>query len=180
MGDFVTKGSENTVYEVVHLTREPITDYQYQAWLKENTRYGSQRDKFMQDLIDKYKKSGNFGACQIHCKPIVRGGKQIAKGRLLKWLEPDFPNYKYNGYRKTTLEDLIKHRQNNIGNVDYQINKFMAKRKIQEDALKVLEAVYDYKNPKPVVITPAVVETTKIQVTMDDGSLVDLEPSSLL
>lgn len=182
VGDYVTKGSENTVYEVVHISREPITDGEYQAWTKENSKYGNQREKLYQDLIDKYKKSGNFGACQVHCKPVIRGGKQIAKGRLVKWLEPNYPSFKYNGYRRTTLTELMTHRANNIANIDYQLMRFNSKKKIQKDAYDILKYVHDLKFPPPPQAIEPIPETanTTIEIVHSGQIAETFEPKMLL
>ena len=139
VGDYLTKGSENTVYQVVKLQRESITEAEFTRWKQRllNTA------KKANDLIDEYKKNGNFGACYVSIRPVIRGQKEVAKGRLVRFneIEQIYGITYRNFYKVSTLEELINNRIANISAIDWNLNKWQRKKNIQVNAKNVLESV---------------------------------------
>lgn len=166
VGDYVTKGSENTVYQVVQLQREGITDQEYARWASRCLS-----NKKAKDLIDEYKKNSNFGACYVAVKPIIRGGKEVAKGRIVRFNEMDSLLYHRGTYQVVTLEQLIANRTANINSIEWNLNKWLAKKNIQVKARDVIQAYIDKLNPPQAVSTPIEVAAT-IEVRDEKGQVV--------
>src|SRR5688572_32977678 len=89
IGDYISKGSENTIYQITEMKREGITESEISAYNQKLHRYGNTSDKKLSDLLVDYKKNGNFGVCYIGMKPIARGGKRVAKGKTVFFSEID-------------------------------------------------------------------------------------------
>ena len=153
VGDLVTKGAENTIYEVVLLTREALTPVEIDNVQRILQRYGPTTNKKASDLLEEYKKKGNFGACKIHLKPVVRGNKIIAKGRVTGFFEiQEIGQHSTRQYQKNTLQNIMNNRQDNIRRIDRHLNKWIGKKDIQVAAYN---AVRDYNlklNPPPATI----------------------------
>jgi len=139
VGDFMIKNT-STIYEVVGLSREPFPDTEYDRILKNLTAYNQQiRDQKLKDLIDKYKKSNNFGACIITLKSVIRGGKIVAKGKITRLNEITASGGYYSPWRIVTLPDIAKTKKQNAKYFEDQIAKLESKRQVQLDIAKTID-----------------------------------------
>lgn len=156
IGDFVSKN--NAIFQVVSITREPITQNQINVLITAGKGYinNPEIDK-TKLLFEEYKKNGNFGVCRITIKPLIRGSKEIAKGKLVKFIETDqIRAINYNGYIKVDLPNIVKTR-------DYWIASIKDKIKTQESRLKtqveMRDAVLKLINPPQTqVVTTQVID----------------------
>src|SRR5688572_22654264 len=121
-GDYLRKGS--TIYEVTSIGRETISEDQYNKWNHAVNRYGRTVDPKFKDLIDEYKKKGNFGACRIGLKPVLRGSKTVITGRMAQVCELDTCPPATSSYRQSyQVIDLA-----NLSQVyNYRVNREQVK-----------------------------------------------------
>jgi len=161
IGDYIGKpNSSNTIYQVVSIHREPITKDQIDRFNNRTKSYSSNTEiNNTKQLFAEYQKNGNFGACRITIKPLVRGVKEIVKGKLVKFLEVDqIRALTYNGYIKVDLNSIVRTR-------DYNINSLNRKIIQQQDKLRVQTGMRDVIlkiiNTQHVLTAPVEVITTQ-------------------
>lgn len=158
-GDFIYKGSwPNRIYEVTHITREALADYTYNH-LSANliNKNGISRDVKAKDLLESYKKTGNFGMCKVYMKSVVSGDKIPKKPRTTSFLElmcirsVSYSNY----YTKTDLQTLIQQRDNSIGYAERRkkaINKQIDKHNsIKQALLEIMQRKFPVPETQIVV-----------------------------
>jgi hypothetical protein len=161
VGDLLCKGtSYTTIYEVVAIVREPISESQYNQWENKLRKYNNTiSDTKAKSFIDEYKKNGNFGACRISVKPILRGEKEVAKPRIVKFLEIDnIRVFKWNGYQRTDIQAILRYRDAQIGKYTYTINSCVTKRQREQDLRKALSGIQDKRDA--IIATRLVAEAT--------------------
>lgn len=164
VGDLLCKGtSYTTVYEVVAIIREPISAPQYGQWDNKLKKYNNTvSDTKAKNLIDEYKKNGNFGACRIAVKPILRGDKEVAKPRIVKFLEIDnIRAFKWNGYQKTDVQAILRYRDAQISKYTYTINSCLIKRQREQDLRNALSGL---QNKRDAVTAANIVAEAKAEV----------------
>jgi len=131
VGDFICKQSGNAVFQVVSMIREPLCQDLLDRFNKRSQGYrGYNEVQRAKELLDEYQKNGNFGVCKITIKPLLRGSKEITKGKLVKFFEIEqIRSMTYNAYAKVNLTDLIKTRgywissiQTKIKNLESRLN----------------------------------------------------------
>ena len=159
IGDYITKyNAQSPIYEVIYIDRLAITDAQARGWDTKLTRYGGvsskSSDQVATNLIVEYRKNGNFGVCQITMKPVLRGEKEVVKGKLIRFLEMDHvKSINHRSFGKVDLQAIIKNRDYSIGRLNRYVSAYEAKRD-REILLKA--AVVRLHQSK---LTPIVVDT---------------------
>lgn len=168
VGDYIVKGrNNNNLFQVTEITREAFPDYQYQAILrslnyKNNLGQVVIRDQKLYDLIEKYKKSHNFGVCWIKYKTIVRGGKVINNSRVTRFCE--ITHYHSNSYYKVVNPvTVMASKSSEATLIDYKIQKLLNKQKALNDTKNAIEAHLDSLKPKKPVQTETKPEPGPIQ-----------------
>lgn len=164
VGDLLCKGtSYTTIYEVVAIVREPISEPQYNQWDTRLKKYNnSVSDIKAKNLIDEYKKNGNFGACKIMVKAILRGDKEVAKPRIFKFLEiENIRAFKWNGYQRTDVSVILKYRDAMISKYAYTINSCIAKRTREEDLRNALSGL---QSKRDAAVASKIVAEAKAEV----------------
>lgn len=133
VGDNVIRNNKSTVFEIVSITRNLISQSQVDWWERNNineylTRNNGNGGKVVyksdevQKFLEEYKKNGNFGAITFDIKSIVRNGKPVAKGKITKVFEMSLQN---NIYRNHVIRkvDFLKEVQS----LDYDILRYDSK-----------------------------------------------------
>lgn len=138
IGDYITKYNAQTpIYEVVAIERQSMTESQAKGWdtklLRYSSGYGSastprSTDQIASNLIEEYRKNGNFGVCQITMKPVIRGDKEIAKGKLIRFLEMDHvKSINHRSFGKVDLPSIVRNRDYAIGRWNRYLTAYQAK-----------------------------------------------------
>lgn len=159
VGDYVGKGG-TAIYQVVSISREPIVQAQLDRINQVVKGYHANNLdlKKARELFLEYQKNGNFGACRITAKPVLKGAKEIAKGKLIKFLESDqLSVFTYNGYAKLDLPNIVKTR-------DYWIASIKARILKEQDKLKDQE---NMRNAVLKLMTPPAPVQTQVVVTQE-------------
>lgn len=153
IGDYITKYNAQTpIYEVVAITRESLTEAHMKGWDAKLMRYGGasgkSSDQIATNLIAEYRKNGNFGVCQITMKPVIRGDKEVAKGKLIRFLEMDHVrSINHRSFGKVDLDFIIRNRDYAIG----RWNRYLTAYQVKLDREILLKAaVIKLKNSKVV------------------------------
>lgn len=156
IGDYITKHHAKTsIYEIIYIDRQAITDAQAMGWDTKLKRYGSSWDKVATDLITEYRKNGNFGVCEITVKPVLRGGKEVAKGRLVRFLEMDHVKaINHRSFEKIDLQAIIRIRDRSIIKLNRYVNAYQAKLDREILLKSVVVRLYQSKLTPTVVTTP--------------------------
>ena len=137
-GTHMKKG--NSIYEVISIYRSPMTDSTYNRWITRLSKFESNSDvQNLKNLIESYKKNGNFGVCYFTIKAIIRGNKALKKGRDINVCEIE-QSYYINpyGYKIVDLNDLAT-KFDNLAN-DYALKKTRMKAKVSALRNKELSA----------------------------------------
>lgn len=165
IGDYLTKYNAQTpIYEVVAITRQPLVEAQAKGWETRLMRYGSasgkSSDQVATNLIADYRKNGNFGVCQIVIKSVLRGDKEVLKGKLLRFLEIDHvKSINHRSFGKVDLQSIIRNRDYVITKHNRYVDAYQAKldREILlRDAVIKLE---QSKLPKSMVLVADEIES---------------------
>ncbi len=168
VGDYLIKGSSNTIYEVQSIIRQPIDNTLHGKYFKYLTRYGKITDKRANDLLEEYQKNGNFGLNNITIKPVLRGEKLIAKGRIKSFLELDnISCITYRGYKRTDLIQAIGLKDHVIANLKYRVSIYQGRVDNQIKLKQGLQDLLDSKNPAILVpyMQPATPEANDLMMT---------------
>ena len=175
IGDLLTRNTMGTVFEVVHIHRDVLQNADYSLWEHRNRQttnippgdvkvtYKNQR---MHELLEFYKKNGNFGIVVFSVKAIYRGGKQIAKGKLVKFKEMDNQKHvTWNPYKHIEIDANINTLRSQINNIDFQISRANANKKGKTELVNMFMTL----RKKKVLATP---------ITLESGG--ELLPTALL
>ncbi len=163
VGDLLTRRTMGTIFEVLQVKRDVITAEQIRKWeihnQKTNYRNGSTIEVISQEvkkLLEDYEKNGNFGAIVYVVKALFRGGKPVAKGKLIKFYELD--NQKSITWNNYTIVD-IPVSINTIGRqamaLEYQLNRVKANM----DNKKALLDMFNKLTQKKLLSTPIILES---------------------
>lgn len=161
VGDLLCKGtSYTTIYEVVAIVREPISTNQWKEWDGKLRKYNNNiSDTKAKKLIDEYQKNGNFGACRISAKPILRGDKEVQRPRLTKFLEIEhITAFRWNGFQKTNVQGILRYRDAQISKYTYTINSCTMKRQKEQD---LRNALSNLQNKRDAITASRIVTEAK-------------------
>jgi hypothetical protein len=164
VGELLSRGSSlTTIYEVVSIFREPITMLQYDDWIKRLKKYNNTiSDMNAKNFIDEYKKNGNFGACRVYVKPLIRGERELVKSRVVNFLEIDhIGTFRYNGYHRTDLNSLIRMRTSSISKYTHVINRATMKKAGEE---RLLTTLNNLQAKRDAIIAARIVSEAKEEV----------------
>jgi hypothetical protein len=142
-GDYICKlGDFNTIWQVIEITKEDIDDHLIR-YFRGVFKSGYSENKPMLELLDKYEKNGNFGACRIHYNCVMRSGLRIVKGRSISRRELDWKNINnnHNLYDKVNISDIIKQEKGIITNYLNHIKSTEASIKSVEEKIRYLEGL---------------------------------------
>lgn len=165
IGDYITKYNAQTpIYEVVAINRQPLVESQAKGWdaklLRYSSGYGSastprSTDQIASNLLAEYRKNGNFGICQITIKPILRGDKEVVKGKLIRFLEMDHVKaINHRSFGKVDLRDIIKNRDYAINRWGKYVNAYQNKLDRELLLKSAVVRLYQSKLTPIVVATP--------------------------
>jgi hypothetical protein len=171
VGDYLIKGHNyNNLFQITEITREVFPDYQYQAIMRLITTKNTDgtlniRNQRAFDLIEKYKKSHNFGACWIKYKTIVRGAKVITTNRVTRFCEFNCLNTR-NVYRVVDPVAVMAQRSSEASLIDYKVQRLLNKQKALNNTKNAIEAYLDSLKPKPQP-KPLIKPETKVECVED-------------
>lgn len=134
LGDYIVRHrAENVIYQVISIVREPIPPTTLDSLLKKITSSNgsviNHLQRFHEPLLE-YKKNGNFGACRIYYRTVMRGGKRMTNGRLMNFLE--IHQIDNTNYGKVDIQEAIKLQEINIKNAEYKMMRYDAIKRQHE------------------------------------------------
>lgn len=163
VGDYIARSGGNVIYEIVSIHREPIVQVTVNRITAVSSGYASHTELVRsKELFAEYQKNGNFGACKITAKCVLRGSKEVVKGRVTKFFEIDqIEALVYNGFRKIDLPNLIKHRDYMITRVKSRLDKEQKNLDHQIDVKAAIVKLMNSKNQPSV--QPQIVQAVVTQ-----------------
>lgn len=165
VGDLVCIGyNYNTIYQIESIFRDVLDINDEKRWLSkivhQYATYGTTPakvqiyDQKMFDLIQEYKKNGNFGVCRIKLKTLLRGTNLPKRaGTKLVWEPDQVSAINYNRIQKVDINAILKSKDHMIARVDRQISKLNSRKDNiikNKQALEQLDNLLNPKLPEPV------------------------------
>lgn len=167
VGDLVaTSYSTNTIYEVVDIYRDMLSPHDYNVWNSRIARVGYSPpqptgtapklniiDQKAYDLLEGYKKTGNFGICVLQLKAVLRGA--VMPTKPAKKFVKEFDQIKvinYNNLIKVDIEKMLKTKEMQIKRADINATKAVARRDSIEKGRVALEKLNNIYFPKPTAV----------------------------
>lgn len=154
VGELVCNSYNSTaIYEIVEISRDilhstEITNWESRLYRNEKLSDGSMhkvsRDSTATDLLEKYKKSNNFGVCRIKLKTVLRGANvsQKASYKIIKELDI-VKAVNYNGIIRADLDTMLQRRANTVTKLNSQATRINARR---DSAIRQMTAIETVKN----------------------------------
>lgn len=157
VGDLISKNN-GTIYEILSITRRELPEHESKSYEGALNRYGrGSSNHQVSQLLEEYKKNGNFGVCQIEAITRLRGSKHITKGRRLYFSELQYaPGISYTRYSLVDLPNWINNRQGSINYAKVKIKREQDKLATQVLIKEALEKLLASRTPKePEIATVA-------------------------
>lgn len=167
VGDLLVQGyNYNTVYQIINIFRDNLDPTLDTSWMsrvvRQQMNYQTKQsvpmvmDQKMHDLLLEYKKNGNFGACRIQIKTVLRG-TQLPKRKSIKlvWEPEQVRHINYNGLMKVDIAHLHRIKDSSLGSLN---NKISALESRKNNVLKhkaALDQLDNILNPKLPEVVPS-------------------------
>jgi hypothetical protein len=161
VGDYMFKGAGNNIFEVTKIERDSLVEsgYKYIYSNIHNLRNNVCTNQLVADLLEKYKKSNNFGYCRIYVKRIIRGGKNVKKGNNISFLEVyQILELGHNIYKLADIDKMIYSKELAEKRLDTSITTLISKKQVHTD---FKEALLRLKNKNE--------STTEAKITVVDS-----------
>lgn len=154
VGELVCNSYNSTaIYEIVEISRDilagsEITQWESRLYRNEKLSDGSlhkvSRDSLATELLEKYKKSNNFGVCRIKLKTVLRGANISQKNSFKIVKELDIVKaVNYNGIVRVDLDAMLQRRANAVSKLTSQAVRINARK---DSAMKQMYAIEAVKN----------------------------------